>query len=67
MRWNIVREMKEYILNEIKENGFDEYNQIEIDFAGLCEEEEVYQAVKELGYEIGPGEGQGMFWIYKEV
>ena len=67
MRWNIVREMKEYILNEIKENGFDEYNQIEIDFGGLCEEEEVYQAVKELGYVAEPGEGQGMFWIYKEV
>jgi hypothetical protein len=64
MRKNIVEEMKEYILNEIKEYGFDEYNQIEIDFGGLCEEEEVYQAAKELGYEVDPGEVLGVFWVY---
>jgi hypothetical protein len=64
MRQNIVEEMKEYILNQIQEYGFDEYNQIEIDFAGLCEEEEVRQAAKELGYEIEPGEGEGVFWVY---
>ena len=56
--------MKEYILNQIQEYGFDEYNQIEIDFAGLCEEEEVRQAAKELGYEVEPGEGEGVFWVY---
>lgn len=63
MRRNIVEEMKEYIQDQIKEYGF-ENNQIEIDFAGLCEEEEVRQAAKELGFEVEPGEGEGVFWVY---
>jgi len=63
MRQNIVEEMKEYIQNQIQEYAFKN-NQIEIDFAGLCEEEEVRQAAKELGYEVEPGEGEGVFWVY---
>ena len=63
MRRN-VESMKEYIQEQIQERGFDDYRQIEIDFAGLAEKEEICQATKELGYEIEPGEGQGVFWVY---
>jgi uncharacterized hydantoinase/oxoprolinase family protein len=63
MRQNIVEEMKEYIQNQIQEHGFKN-NQIIIDFAGLAEKEEIRQAAKELGYEVEPGEGEGVFWVY---
>ena len=59
-----INEMKELIQRKIKEEGF-ENNQIEIDFAGLCEEVELLQAASELGYNIEEGEGEGVFWVYE--
>ena len=55
---------KQYIQERIREHGF-ENNQIRIDFADICEESETIQAAKELGYLATPGEGQGVWWIYK--
>ncbi|NLO52120.1 MAG: hypothetical protein GX103_13295 [Bacteroidales bacterium] len=60
-----IEMVKEYIQDEIQERGF-ENNQIEIDFAGICEESETIQAAKELDYLATPGEGQGVWWIYVE-
>lgn len=61
-----IESLKNYIREEIKERGFKN-NQIEIDFAGLGEEKEIFTAVKELGYEIETGTGQGVYWVYEEV
>jgi hypothetical protein len=63
MKKMIVEEMKGYIQSEIAKKGFGD-NQIEIDFSDLAEESEIRQAAKELGYEIEPGEGGGMYWVY---
>jgi hypothetical protein len=62
---NKIEMVKEYIQDQIQEHGF-ENNQIEIDFADICEVEETIQAAKELGYLATPGEGQGVWWIYTE-
>jgi hypothetical protein len=67
MRRNVVKSMKEYIQEQILERGLDEYKQIEIDFSGLAEEEEIRQAAKELGYEVDYSDVYGLFWIYEEV
>ena len=58
-----IEMVKEYIQNQIQENGFIN-NQIEIDFADICEAYETIQAAKELGYEATPSKGQGVWWIY---
>jgi hypothetical protein len=60
-----IEMVKEYIQNRIQEHGF-ENDQIEIDFADICEVHETIQAAKELGYEATPSEGQGVWWIYVE-
>lgn len=62
---NKIEMVKGYIQDQIQEHGF-ENDQIEIDFAGICEESETIQAAKELGYLATPGEGQGVWWIYVE-
>jgi hypothetical protein len=64
MRRITVESMKEYIREEIQERGLDEYNQIDIDFSGLAEEEEIRQAAKELGFEAEEGDIYGVFWVY---
>ncbi len=65
MNYKNIASMKKYIQDEIAKKGLED-GQIEIDFAGLCEEEETIQAAKELGYLAEKGEGQGVWWIYKE-
>jgi hypothetical protein len=60
---NKIEMVKGYIQERIREYGF-ENDQIVIDFADICEEEETIQAAKELGYEAAPSEGQGVWWIY---
>lgn len=54
-----VNGIKELIERKIKEEGFNN-DQIEIDFAGLAEEEEIKQAISELGYQAEPSEGEGI-------
>ena len=61
-----IESLKNYIREEIKTRGL-ENNQIEIDFAGLGEEEEIFTAAQELGYKIETGTGQGVYWIYEEI
>ena len=61
-----IESLKNYIREEIKKRGF-ENNQIKIDFAGLGEEEKIFTAAQELGYEIKTGTGQGVYWVYEEV
>ncbi len=65
MNYKNIASMKKYIQDEIDKKGLED-GQIEIDFSGLCEEEETIQAAKELGYLAEKGEGQGVWWIYKE-
>lgn len=57
-----VEYAKEYIVKEMKESGLDE---VKIDFADLCTEEEVIEAVNELGFECIQAEGQGVWWVWK--
>lgn len=59
-----IEYVKEIITKKIEEEGFKN-DQIEIDFADICEEEEVQQAAQELGYQAAPATGQGCWWIYK--
>ena len=54
--------ISEYIQSQISERGF-ENNQIEIDFSGLCEEIDVVNAAKELGFKAEKSDGQGVWWI----
>ena len=61
-----IEYLKNYIREEIKTRGFDKYNQIEIDFAGLGEEEEILLAIEELGYLAGEGYGLGVYWVAKK-
>jgi hypothetical protein len=61
-----IESLKNYIREEIEKRGFKN-NQIEIDFAGLGEKEEIFTAAQELGYEIEVGKGQGVYWVYEEV
>ena len=65
MNYKNIASMKKYIQDEIAKKGLED-GQIEIDFSGLCEEKETIQAAKELGYLAEKGEGQGVWWIYKE-
>ncbi len=57
---------KKYIVEKIEEIGLDENGQIRLDFTDLAEESEIKQAAKELGYEVEPGKGAGVYWIYQD-
>lgn len=58
-----IEMVKDYICEQIREHGF-ENDQIEIDFADICEVNETIQAAKEFGYLTTPSKGQGVWWIY---
>lgn len=60
-----IEGLKDYINNEIEERGLKN-NQIEIDFAGLGEYEEITEASRQLGFDIVESEGQGVYWLYTE-
>ena len=62
-----IESLKDYIQEEIKTRGL-ENNQIEIDFTDLFKDFlELETAADQLGYSVQSGEGQGMYWIYKEI
>ena len=70
--------MKNYISKQIEERGFDENNQILIDFSvETPTDDEIIEAAKELGYlaesafrdttdECRFGVPYGSWWIYKD-
>jgi len=60
---NTVEEMKKYIQQTIKEEGFDENGDIKINFSDLCNESETKEAAEALNYDCEPAEGQGTWWI----
>lgn len=56
---------KQYIEEQVAERGM-ENDQIEINFSGICAEEETIQAAKELGYEADNENcAEGTWYIYK--
>lgn len=55
----------EYIKSQIEEKGLNK-GAIEIDFAGLCEEVDIYNAAEALGYKAEKSTGLGVYWIFKE-
>lgn len=66
MRSEYIEDAKDVIKNTINENGFDN-NQVRVNFADVCEEDETIQAAHELGYEAEKdGDNDGMWWIYIE-
>lgn len=62
---NNLEYAKQYIENEIRERGLKN-DQIEINFSDICEEKEVVEAAKQLGYEADNENcTEGTWWIYK--
>lgn len=75
---NNVEYAKQYIKEQIAERGLNQDGQILIDFADICNDEEIMEAAESMGYEAecaagsyneetGNKMGQGQWWIYKEV
>lgn len=59
---------KEYILEQMEERKeeFEKEQQLLIDFADICTEEETVQASNELGFQAEKT-GASSWWIYKEI
>jgi DNA-binding CsgD family transcriptional regulator len=55
----------DYVKEIITNAKFDENDDAKIDFADICEEEDVLQAAAELGYKAERATGQGSWWISK--
>ena len=64
VRSEYIKNAQDVIKNTIYENGFDN-NQVRVNFADICTEEETVAAAHAMGFEAEKdGDNDGMWWIY---
>lgn len=66
---NRIETVKQYIMDKVNEakNSMSmsgSLDEIKIDFSDICTEDEVIEAINELGFEAVQAEGQGVWWVW---